>query len=53
MSVVAAGALLVAGERLGNGHLQQPIPQNFQAFAAATPGCITSDDATTSCRPIR
>jgi alpha-1,2-mannosyltransferase len=47
VSVVAAGALLVYASGWATVTFNSPFPKNFQAFAAATPGCITSDDATT------
>ena len=40
-------ALLVVAGGWATVAFNSPFPKNFQAFAAATPGCITSDDATT------
>lgn len=47
VSVVAAGALLVYASGWATVSFNRPFPKNFQAFTAAAPGCITSDDAVT------
>jgi alpha-1,2-mannosyltransferase len=47
VSLVMAGALLVYGSGWATTTFGRRLPQDFRAIAAAAPGCVTSDDATT------
>jgi alpha-1,2-mannosyltransferase len=46
VGVLAAGALLVYASDSATVTFNRRLPDQFRALTAATPGCITSDDAT-------
>jgi alpha-1,2-mannosyltransferase len=47
VALVAAAALLVYASGWSDITFGRPFPNEFRAYTAAAPGCVTSDDATT------
>jgi alpha-1,2-mannosyltransferase len=47
VGLVMAGALVIYGSGWATTTFGRRLPQEFRSIAAAAPGCVTSDDATT------